>query len=69
VDLLVPVVIITGYPDSDLMARALEIGPIGVMKKPFGPRDIEQTVRGFARIPEVVGYGGARHAVRGVNQG
>ena len=30
-----PVTIITGYPDSDMMARALQYGPIGVMQKPF----------------------------------
>lgn len=47
VDSQVPVVIITGYPDSDLMAKALEIGPIGVMMKPFGPLDIEQIVSSF----------------------
>ena len=47
-----PVVIITGYPDSDLMAQALEIGPIGVMMKPFGPPDIQQVVNSFARRPE-----------------
>jgi excisionase family DNA binding protein len=29
------VTIITGYPDSDMMARALQYGPIGVMQKPF----------------------------------
>lgn len=28
------VVIVTGYPDSDLMAEALQIGPFGVMRKP-----------------------------------
>ena len=36
----VPVTIITGYPDSDIMARALEQGHFGVMKKPFGISDI-----------------------------
>jgi excisionase family DNA binding protein len=30
-----PVTVITGYPDSDMMARALKYGPIGVMRKPF----------------------------------
>ena len=32
----IPVTIITGYPDSEIMARALEQGPFNVMKKPFG---------------------------------
>ena len=31
----IPVVIITGYPDSALMNRALEYGPFTVMRKPF----------------------------------
>jgi excisionase family DNA binding protein len=30
-----PVTIITGYPDSEMMVRALQYGPIGVMQKPF----------------------------------
>lgn len=34
------VVIVTGYPDSDLMAQAMEKGPFAIMKKPFGPVDI-----------------------------
>ena len=29
------VVIATAYPDSDLMAEALQIGPFAVMRKPF----------------------------------
>ena len=29
------VVIITGYPDSAIMADALQVGPFAVMKKPF----------------------------------
>lgn len=36
----VPVVIITGYPDSDLMSEALQTGPFAVMKKPFALRDL-----------------------------
>ncbi len=35
-----PVTIITGYPDSDLMTRALTYGPFGVMNKPFRGSDI-----------------------------
>ena len=31
----VPVIIVTAYPDSDLMAQALNTGPIGVMRKPI----------------------------------
>ena len=36
----VPVVIITGYPDSDLMSEALQTGPFAVMKKPFFLKDL-----------------------------
>jgi len=43
----VPVAIITGYPDSDLMERALECGPFLVMKKPFDSIDIIGTVQSF----------------------
>jgi len=45
-----PVTIITGYPDSDLMARALAQGPFGVMNKPFGESDIMAAVAAFLRI-------------------
>ncbi len=39
-----PVVIVTGYPDSDLMARALEIGPFTVISKPVEIHQIQKTV-------------------------
>ena len=45
-----PVAIITGYPDSDMMARALAQGPFGVMNKPFGESDIITAVHNFLRI-------------------
>jgi excisionase family DNA binding protein len=35
-----PVTIITGYPDSDLMMKALSYGPMGVLSKPFTSDDI-----------------------------
>jgi len=44
------VTIITGYPDSDMMARALARGPFGVMSKPFGESDIVAAVKNFLRI-------------------
>jgi len=40
VDADVYVVVITGYPDSDLMWEALEIGPFAVMKKPISPDEL-----------------------------
>jgi len=45
-----PVTIITGYPDSDMMARALAQGPFWVMNKPFSESDIIDTVNNFLRI-------------------
>jgi len=45
-----PVTIITGYPDSDMMARTLAQGPFGVMNKPFGESDIVKAVDNFLRI-------------------
>ncbi len=44
-----PVAIITGYPDSDLMGRAMEHGPFTVMKKPFTGDDILNIIHNFTR--------------------
>ena len=38
------VVIVTGYPDSDLMAKALEIGPFTMISKPVDIAQIQKTV-------------------------
>lgn len=45
-----PVIIITGYPDSDMMARALAHGPFGLMNKPFSESDIITAVSSFLRL-------------------
>ena len=45
-----PVTIITGYPDSDLMKRALDRGPLGVMNKPFSGSDILVAVKTYLRF-------------------
>jgi excisionase family DNA binding protein len=45
-----PVTIITGYPDSDLMMKALEHGPLGAMKKPFDSGDILAAVNNYVRF-------------------
>jgi len=45
-----PVTIITGYPDSEMMTQALAQGPLGVMSKPFGESDIIAAVNSFLRI-------------------
>ncbi len=43
----VPVVIITGYPDSEIMNRAMEYGPITVLKKPFAGDSILNMLNSF----------------------
>ncbi len=45
----VPVVIITGYPDSEIMNRAMEYGPITVLKKPFTGDGILNMLNSFTR--------------------
>lgn len=45
-----PVTIITGYPESDMMAQALAQGPFGVMNKPFSASDIITAVNNFLGI-------------------
>ena len=42
-----PVIIITGYPDSDMFAQTLVYGPFGVMRKPFDKSDIVEAVNTF----------------------
>ena len=45
-----PVIIITGYPDSEIMTRALAQGPFAVMNKPFGESEIILAVKTFLRV-------------------
>jgi len=45
-----PVTIITGYPESDMMVRALAQGPFGVMNKPFTESDIVDAITSFLGI-------------------
>jgi len=42
-----PVTIISGYPGSEMMERALKEGPLGVMNKPFSSSDINAAVNNF----------------------
>lgn len=35
-----PVIIITGYPDSDLMMQAINLGPVLVLPKPVGTKQL-----------------------------
>ena len=45
-----PVTIITGYPDSDLMMKVLTYGPFGIMKKPFAGSDILAALNTYLRF-------------------
>lgn len=45
-----PVTIITGYPDSELMMSAMASGPFSVMKKPFSSSDIIAAVNNNLRF-------------------
>ena len=49
IDKQVPIAIITGYPDSNLLKKAKEHGPFMIMIKPFTSEDILQAVRSFIR--------------------
>ena len=46
----IPVAIITGYPDSDLMDQALKYGPLTVIKKPFSHSNILAVVDSFLHV-------------------
>jgi excisionase family DNA binding protein len=45
-----PVTVITGYPNSELMMKALAYGPLGVIKKPFRGSDILAAVETYLRF-------------------
>jgi CheY-like chemotaxis protein len=45
----VPVVIITAYPDPDLLVKVLEFGPAPLLKKPFTADQIISAAQRFAR--------------------
>jgi excisionase family DNA binding protein len=49
IDKQVPISIITGYPDSDLLKKAKEHGPFMIMIKPFTSDDILQAVNTFSQ--------------------
>lgn len=40
-----PVVLVTGYPDSDLVAEALEYGPVTLLRKPVNARQLASAVQ------------------------
>jgi DNA-binding NtrC family response regulator len=39
------VVVITGYPDSEVLDRILKIGPVTVFKKPLKIEQLSQTIK------------------------
>ncbi len=45
IDPELPIIIITSYPDSEMLDRILEEGPITVLKKPLQVDQLRQTVR------------------------
>jgi FixJ family two-component response regulator len=40
-----PIVIVTGYPDSDMLDNILKHGPVTVLKKPLRVEQVSQTLR------------------------
>ncbi len=46
------VTIITGYPASEMMERAMKEGPLGVMNKPFSGSDIIAAVGSFLHFTQ-----------------
>lgn len=43
----IPVMVVTGYPESELVMRALNYGPLGIMKKPFKTSEAISVVRNY----------------------
>ena len=48
----IPVIILTGYPDSELMNRALEYSPITLLAKPAAAEKIAATVKGILWVKQ-----------------
>jgi excisionase family DNA binding protein len=44
----VPIAFITGYPDSDLMQKAMDQGPFMIIKKPVNASEIRQTINSLS---------------------
>jgi DNA-binding NtrC family response regulator len=40
-----PIVIITGYPDSEILSKILQKGPVTVIKKPIELEQLNRTVK------------------------
>ena len=50
-----PIVIITGYPDSQMLDNILKHGPVTVLKKPLQLEQLQQTLRILGRKPAAGG--------------
>ena len=46
-----PIVIITGYPDSQMLDNLLKLGPVTVLKKPLDVETLQQTLRLLGHKP------------------
>lgn len=44
-----PIVVITGYPGSEVLHRILQHGPVTVLSKPLRVEQVAETIRTFAR--------------------
>jgi len=63
----VPVVIVTGYPDSDIMSEALKVGPFAIVRKPFSLDQLGHIVERL--LPEQAGSKGGRPPLLRENAG
>ena len=54
------VVPMTGFPDHPAVAEALALGPVMLMRKPFGTREVDEVLRITARQGEPVAVPAAR---------
>lgn len=44
------IVVVTGYPDSELLVEALKLGPMTVILKPFDIQEIQRSVETLVRM-------------------
>jgi excisionase family DNA binding protein len=47
----VPIVIVTGYPDSEMLNRILSSGPVTVLRKPVDFEQLTALIRRMGRVP------------------
>ena len=48
------VIVITGYPDSEMLDRILQISPVTVLKKPLKIEQLNRTVKVLGHTPAMV---------------